>query len=181
MTFSAHRVSITAVLVSVGLTAVAAGCGGDSGSETATSTAQPAPAAAAAPGGSGLTPEELEKGIGPIKTVALGPIDEELEEQGEEVFKLKCAACHKMDIRYVGPALGDVLARRQPEYVMNMMLNPMEMVEKHPEAKKLLGEFFTPMPNQGLTEAEARAVLEYLRSEQNDADDDADADDGDDD
>jgi mono/diheme cytochrome c family protein len=180
MRFSAPRFSLPAVLVAVAVAAVAAGCGGGSDADGSTPAAAPGPAAAASPGAeSGLSPEELEMGIGPIKTVSLGPIDDALEDEGEEIFKLKCSACHKVDSRYVGPELGEVLSRRTPEYVMNMMLNPMEMVEKHPEAKKLLGEFFTPMPDQGLTEAEARAVLEYLRSEQVEDDDDDDNDDDD--
>jgi hypothetical protein len=50
---------------------------------------------------------------------------------------------------------------------MNMALNPQEMVEKHPETKKLLAEFFVPMPNQNITKDEAREVLEYLRAQAN--------------
>jgi cytochrome c551/c552 len=116
----------------------------------------------------GLTQEQLENGIGPIRTVSLEEINEDLAEQGEEIFKLKCSACHKMDERYVGPALGDVTERRAPAYIMNMMLNPEEMVQKHPEVKALLAQYLTPMPNQQLTEADARAVLEYLRDEKED-------------
>jgi mono/diheme cytochrome c family protein len=116
----------------------------------------------------GLTQEQIENGIGPIRTVSLEEIDEDLAEQGEEIFKLKCSACHKMDERYVGPALGDVTERRAPAYIMNMMLNPEEMVQKHPEVKALLAQYLTPMPNQQLTEADARAVLEYLRDEKED-------------
>jgi mono/diheme cytochrome c family protein len=114
--------------------------------------------------GSALTSEQLEKGLGPIRQVTLGELEEELAERGEAVFSLKCAACHKLDQRYVGPPLGGVLERRKPEFVMNMMLNPAEMVEKHPAVREMLAQFMTPMPNQGLTESEARAVLEYLRS-----------------
>lgn len=114
---------------------------------------------------SGLTQEQLEKGIGPVSEVSLGQIEEDLAEQGEETFKTKCSACHKMDERYVGPALGRVLEQRTPEYVMNMILNPEEMLQKHPEARALLAQFMTPMPNQQLTREEARAVLEYLREE----------------
>jgi mono/diheme cytochrome c family protein len=112
----------------------------------------------------GLTAEQLELGIGPVRRLTLGEVDEELAEQGQAVFSLKCAACHKLDQRYVGPSLGGILERRKPEFVMNMMLNPAEMVEKHPVVRELLAQFMTPMPNQGLTESEARAVLEYLRS-----------------
>jgi len=48
---------------------------------------------------------------------------------------------------------------------MNMVLNPQGMVEKHPVTKKLLGEFFVQMPNQQLTQDEARTVVEYLRTQ----------------
>jgi hypothetical protein len=48
---------------------------------------------------------------------------------------------------------------------MNMILNPMEMVERHPVAKQLLAEHMTFMANQNLTVDDARAVLEYLRTQ----------------
>jgi len=137
-----------------------AACGGGDGG----SAGSAAPAAAAA-AGSELTPEQLEKGIGPITSVTLGEsIDEAMAAQGKEVFTLKCSACHRLEARYVGPQLGGVLEHRTPEFVMNMILNPAEMVAKHPETKKLLGEFMLAMPNQNVTEEEARAVLEYIRS-----------------
>lgn len=111
----------------------------------------------------GLSAAQLENGIGPINQVSLSEIDVLLAEKGGEIFNTKCAACHKFDQRYVGPALGDLLERRTPAFIMNMMLNPGEMVEKHPEVKKLLAQFMTPMPNQNLSEDDARAVLEYIR------------------
>ena len=36
---------------------------------------------------------------------------------------------------------------------------------RHPEAKKLLGEYMTQMPNQQLTPRDARAIVEYLRTQ----------------
>lgn len=113
----------------------------------------------------GLTDFEMENGIGPVKQkLELGPIDPKLIKKGEEIFIQKCAACHKLDERYVGPAQRDVIKRRTPEYILNMMTNPEEMYKKHPDAKKLLAEYLTQMPNQNLTMDEARAVLEYFRS-----------------
>lgn len=139
------------------LTLLVTGCGsGSSDAPTSTET-QGDP--------SGLTQEQLEHGIGPISAFDPGPLDPALAEQGAEYFKLKCSACHKMDARYVGPALGAMTESRSPAYLMNMMLNPAEMIEKHPEAKKKFAEFMTPMPDQNLSEDEARAILEYLRSE----------------
>ena len=92
----------------------------------------------------------------------------------------KCAACLKLEERYVGPPLGTVLSNRTPAYVMNMILNPDEMVKNHPEAKAMLAQFLTPMPNQNLTEDEARAVLEYLRDHQEEEGEDEEAEDSED-
>ncbi len=39
------------------------------------------------------------------------------------------------------------------------------MVVENEEAKKLLAEYLSPMANQSLKEEEARAILEYLRTE----------------
>jgi mono/diheme cytochrome c family protein len=112
---------------------------------------------------SGLTQEQIEKGIGPITSVTLGPIDEALAARGAELFEVKCSACHKLDSRYIGPPLGEVTARRTPEFIMNMILNPEEMMQKHPVVKELLAQYMAQMANQSLTEEEARAILEYLR------------------
>ncbi len=137
------------------------GCGG---TESGPAPATPPPPA------SGLSSTQLENGVGPISTLELTPaIDAALAAQGEEIFTTKCSACHKFDIRYVGPPLGEVLATRSPAFVMNMMLNPAEMLEKHPEVKAMLAQFATPMPNQNLTQDDARAVLEYIRAHQNSA------------
>jgi len=105
------------------------------------------------------------KGIGPISSVTLGEIDPTLAAEGEVVFKAKCTACHKLSKKFVGPALKGVTQRRSPEWIMNMAMNPEEMIQKDPIAKKLLIEFNgAPMANQNITEEEARAILEYFRT-----------------
>lgn len=128
------------------------------------------PSASATTTQDGLSQAQLEKGIGPITQVDLpAAVDAAKAAQGEAIFTTKCAICHKLDERFTAPPLGQVLGRRTPEFVMNMMLNPEEMVKKHPEVKALLAEYFVPMPNQNLTEDDARAVLEYLRANQTEA------------
>ena len=104
------------------------------------------------------------KGIGPITSVTLGEIDQKMADEGKAIFTLKCTACHKISKRLIGPALVGVTTRRSPEWIMNMILNPEEMVAKDPIAKKLLAEYIAPMANQNLTEAEARLILEYFRT-----------------
>ncbi len=115
--------------------------------------------------GEHLSAFELEHGIGPVKErLVIGPVDPALAATGQAIYDQKCAACHKLDVKYVGPPLGEVTTRRTPEFVMNMILNPQEMVERHPVAKQLLAEHMTFMANQNLTVEDARAVLEYLRT-----------------
>jgi mono/diheme cytochrome c family protein len=105
-------------------------------------------------------------GIGPIKKIDLpAEIDTEMAAKGQEVYDLLCTACHKADQKFIGPAPAGILERRTPEWIMNMILNPEEMVTKDPIAKKLFLEYnASPMANQNLTEEQARQVLEYFRT-----------------
>lgn len=112
-------------------------------------------------------PVDLDnKGIGPITSISFNDaIDPALAEQGEEIFGNKCTACHMPNKRMIGPAMSGVYERRSPEWVMNMMLNPTEMIKKDPIAKALLKEYNNAMmTNQNLKEDEARALAEYLRT-----------------
>lgn len=106
-----------------------------------------------------------DKGIGPVKEITLGDIDQSMVAEGKTIFKSKCSACHKTSKKFIGPAPKGIMERRTPEWIMNMILNPTEMTEKNPIAKQLLIDYNgSPMANQNLTEEEARAVLEYFRT-----------------
>jgi len=104
------------------------------------------------------------KGVGSIKSLELGAIDDAMVAKGKELFKTNCTACHKFKKRFVGPGLKGITERRSPEWIMNMILNPEEMVTKDPVAKALLAEYNAPMANQSLKEEDARAILEYFRT-----------------
>lgn len=135
-----------------------AGCGGEANKEEDESSAQEQEQE--------LTEFEIEHGIGPVdEEITIDEIDPELAKEGMRVFDMKCGACHKMDERYVGPPLGGIMNARSPAYVMNMILNPEEMLEKHPVAKSLATEYPTSMTDQQLSREQARAVAEYLAQE----------------
>lgn len=157
-----HLKSLTAVLA----IAVLGACGGQDANANAPGATGADAGASAGAGSAELTSVELEQGIGPIRDLELDPVDDALAEEGQKAFSVKCSACHKLDQRFVAPPLGDVLERRRPEFVMNMILNADEMVQRHPEVRELLAQYFTPMPVQVTEEDEARAILEYLRSAQ---------------
>ncbi len=103
------------------------------------------------------------KGIGPVSSVTLGTLDQAMADRGKKQFEAKCSACHKFEEKVVGPALQDVTLRRTPEWIMNMILNPIEMTQKDPIGQELLGEHLTQMTFQNIKEEEAREILEYFR------------------
>tara|TARA_R110000850_G_scaffold30630_2_gene84184 strand:+ start:33862 stop:34368 length:507 start_codon:yes stop_codon:yes gene_type:complete len=105
------------------------------------------------------------KGIGPIKSVTISDgIDDAMATHGEDVFQKMCSACHKMDKKFIGPKIDGVTERRSPEWIMNMILNPEEMIAKDPIAKQLLIESnMAVMANQNISEEDSRAILEYFR------------------
>ena len=106
-----------------------------------------------------------ETGVGPFKSVNLSKEpDMALAEKGKTLFDGRCTACHKFDERFVGPPLAGVTEKRNPVWIMNMIINPNEMVQKDPIAKKLLEEYLTPMVNMNVNEEDTRAILEYLRA-----------------
>lgn len=106
------------------------------------------------------------KGIGPITSIDLSAeVDQTMATHGSEIYNKMCTACHRVDKKFIGPAPTGILLRRSPEWIMNIILNPEEMLQKDPLAKELFMEFNgSPMANQNLTEEEARAVLEYFRT-----------------
>lgn len=90
-------------------------------------------------------------------------IDPALVEKGKAVFDVKCVACHMFDTRMIGPALAGVTQRRQPDWIMNMVMDPVMMTETDSIAKALLAEYGIQMINQNINEEDARALLEYFR------------------
>jgi len=114
----------------------------------------------------GLSAFEMEHGIGPFtEPVTLDdPVDQALAAEGEQLFQFNCEACHMLEDRFVGPPVGDILDRRTPTFVLNMIMNPEQMAREHPEVQELLREYPVIMPYQNISEEQALAILEYLRT-----------------
>ena len=105
------------------------------------------------------------KGLGAVKTVTLKtPLELDRVSRGLAIYEMKCSSCHKLtDQRIVGPGWKDVTVRRKPEWIMNMITNVDVMLEKDPEAQKLLELCLMRMPNQNMSIGDARDVLEFMR------------------
>jgi hypothetical protein len=93
------------------------------------------------------------------------PLNAQWVAEGKAIYDIKCQACHKLnDERVVGPGWKDVTKRREPHWIMNMITNVDMMLEKDPEAQKLLEQCLVRMPNQNITIDQARHLLEFMRS-----------------
>tara|TARA_Y100000766_G_C18757406_1_gene531628 strand:- start:5 stop:391 length:387 start_codon:yes stop_codon:yes gene_type:complete len=105
------------------------------------------------------------KGIGPIsKVVFEEEVNIQMSNSGEKLFNQLCTSCHMINEDYIGPAMSGILERRSPEWIMNMILNPIQMLEEDSIAIELLEKYnFEYMYNQNLLDEEAREILEYFR------------------
>jgi mono/diheme cytochrome c family protein len=105
------------------------------------------------------------KGLGQVKNVTLNtPLELDRVKRGLAIYEMKCQACHRLDeTRVVGPGWKEVTKKRKPEWIMNMVTNVDMMLDKDPEAQKLLELCLMRMPNQNMSIGDARDVLEYMR------------------
>lgn len=105
------------------------------------------------------------RGEGKFHEVALGAtLDQKMAVEGEKISEMKCLSCHKLsDERLVGPGWAGVTTRHQPEWIMNFMTNTDEMIDKDPKVQAMLEICMVRMPNQSLSDEEARDILEFMR------------------
>ena len=141
---------------------LAVSCGPASGNNSESSAAS-AGTTAAAPA-TEAPAESNPKGVGPISEVKLNdPLDQKLVASGKSIYEVKCGSCHKLSgEKLVGPGWKGVTERRKPEWIMNFVMNTEEMLDKDAAAQKMVEECMVKMPNQNLTETDARAVLEFM-------------------
>jgi mono/diheme cytochrome c family protein len=105
-------------------------------------------------------------GFGKFKEVTLThPLDQGMVVKGKSIYDVKCSACHKLtDEKLVGPGWKSVTDRRKPEWIMNFSTNTDEMIDKDPSVQALLEKCMVRMPNQHLSDEDARHVLEFMRN-----------------
>ncbi|MBN8850969.1 MAG: hypothetical protein BGO55_29275 [Sphingobacteriales bacterium 50-39] len=105
------------------------------------------------------------KGIGRFDSIQLThPLDQKMAANGHDIYQAKCLACHKLtDELLVGPGWYGVTKRRTPEWIMNWITNTKVMLDKDQAAQADMVVCLIRMPNQDLTDEQARQVLEFMR------------------
>jgi mono/diheme cytochrome c family protein len=105
------------------------------------------------------------KGEGRFKDVALThPLDADMVAKAQVIYSAKCFACHKLTTeKLVGPGWKGVTDRRTPEWILNFITNTQVMLDKDLVAQSELVTCVVRMPNQDLTDEQARDMLEFMR------------------
>ena len=106
------------------------------------------------------------KGTGKFTDVKLThPLDQAMIKQGKSIYDVKCSACHKTTSeKLVGPGWKGVTDRRKPEWIMNFVTNTEVMLNKDTAAQAMIEKCMVRMPNQNLTDDDARHILEFMRN-----------------
>ena len=109
-------------------------------------------------------PEEHGKIVTPEDVHLTNPLNRQWVTEGKNIYDVKCQPCHNLtDEKLVGPGFKGVTDRRTPEWIMNFVTNTEEMLAKDTAAQTMLEVCLVKMPNQGLSETDARSVLEFMR------------------
>ncbi|MEQ1489591.1 MAG: SCO family protein [Terricaulis sp.] len=85
--------------------------------------------------------------------------------QGAYLFRTRCRSCHTLgEGDRLGPDLAHVTTARPQAWLQRWLREPDRMIaERDPTATALMARYRgVPMPNLGLNEEEATAILEYL-------------------
>lgn len=106
-----------------------------------------------------------DRGTGKFTHVDVSPtLDVAKAAAGQKIVDVKCSSCHKMtDEKLVGPGWKGVTQRHKPEWIMNFITNVDDMLSKDPKAQAMLEICLVRMPNQNLTDEDARNVYEFMR------------------
>lgn len=115
--------------------------------------------------GEDLTEFELIYGIGPIteRVTLSDEINPELALRGKMIFDTLCIACHQLDAVVTAPRLRNITNQRNSEFILNYILNPEEMSQRHPTGRQLSEEYPGVKSRLGIEQEDAFALLEFLR------------------
>jgi cytochrome c2 len=150
-------------IIAIGtLALIMAACGSSSQQDESKKAAAPAEQKENA----GANPSyDPKRGEGKFTKVDVSPsLDVAKAEAGNKIYSVKCSACHKLtDEKLVGPGWHGVTSRHTPEWIMNFATNPDAMLDKDPKAQAMLEICLVRMPNQNLTDDDARNIFEFMR------------------
>jgi len=149
------------VTVALAFTTILVSCGGASKSDDSAAKSEDTQAATQDP--SSYDPNRGE-GKFDESNVTLGAVDLAMVTKGEAIATTKCFSCHKItNEKLVGPGWLGVTKRHTAYWIMNFITNPDPMIDKDPEVQAQLEICLVRMPNQSLSDQDAREIVEFMR------------------
>ena len=105
------------------------------------------------------------RGEGKFKDVVVdSKLDAAKADAGSKTFDVKCSSCHKLtDEKLVGPGWSGVTKRHEASWILNFITNTDEMINKDPKAQAQLEICLVRMPNQNLSDDDAKSLYEFMR------------------
>jgi len=88
-------------------------------------------------------------------------------EKGKALFQQRCAACHKLEQKLIGPALANIGQRRDKEWFAKFVINSQALIQSGDKAAVEVYEAYNKQvmpPHPDLSEEDIAALWEYLNS-----------------
>lgn len=90
---------------------------------------------------------------------------QDASEQGKTLFNQRCAACHKLEQKLIGPPLARISERRTEEWFVKFVSNSQALIQSgDPQAVAIYKEYnqqvMPPFPD--LSDADIKAIWTYL-------------------
>jgi mono/diheme cytochrome c family protein len=111
-------------------------------------------------------PYNAKIGAGKFDNVILSDtLDEKLIAEGKKLLISKCICCHNLTTEAsTGPGWLNITERRSPEWILNFLTNSEEMLDKDKTLKAQISAYKVRMPNQNLSDNDAKAIFEFMRN-----------------
>ena len=139
-------------------------CGGDKQTDSVTTESSDATVETDGDMEAAAAKYDPNRGLGKHADIDVSKFDPAMAAAGKGLAEVKCTSCHKTtDERLVGPGWLGVTKRQTPAWIMNFISNPDPMIDVDPELQSQLELCLVRMPNQGLSDTDAREILEYMR------------------
>jgi cytochrome c551/c552 len=87
------------------------------------------------------------------------------EEKGKTLFQQRCAACHKLEQRLIGPPLAGIQQRREKAWFAKFVLNSQALIQSGDKAAIEVYEAYNKQimpPHPDFTQADIDALWDYL-------------------
>ncbi len=88
-------------------------------------------------------------------------------DKGKTLFQQRCAACHKLEQKLIGPALAGIGQRREKEWFAKFVANSQALIQSGDKAAVEVYEAYNKQvmpPNPDLSKEDIEALWEYLNS-----------------